>query len=613
MKRRSFFVFLVALALALLLTGAGGFYWLVASNPLKLLNSGRNETPAAAMFAPRQAPIILSLLVKPEQLAAFRRVVARPGERRRARAELEQLKQSLLANTGLDYEEDIQPWLGEEVTLGVTATDFDRDPSNGQQPGYLLAIATQNPEKSREFLQLFWQKRAITGTDLMFEQFKGVKLIYATEVQERGKEDKGKEKERIELQMLQSKILTPYLATAVVGEQFVLFANHPKVLRDAITNVQAPNLNLSSASFYDQALQTLNQPRIGLAFVNLPQLANWLAQGSTASQKYQKLAQDLALGNTPDTGVTPKYQTLAIALELNQGGLMAETALVPVTEQGISTTAPLSQPVGALRYIPGNSAIAASGNHLDRLWSDLLDGLTGYEAAVQLVNQPILEVKKRWNLDLPEEIFNWVQGEYALAVLPTDVQEQRSRAKAKKQQAAAKGQEFSNDWIFVAQRSEATQPSLEHLDQLASQQGFSAGSLQLGNQTISAWTQLKSGNKQMASTLQAEVRGLHTSVNNYEIFANSITAMDKALHADDNALINSDAFKQATAPFPQPNHGYLYLDWPTSARILERQFPLLRVVELAGQSLFTHLRSLTISSYGTQADVQRSSLFFRLS
>jgi hypothetical protein len=526
---------------------------------------------------------------------------------------LEQLKQSLLANTGLDYEEDIQPWLGEEVTLGVTATDFDRDPSNGQQPGYLLAIATQNPEKSREFLQLFWQKRAITGTDLMFEQFKGVKLIYATEVQERGKEDKGKEKERIELQMLQSKILTPYLATAVVGEQFVLFANHPKVLRDAITNVQAPNLNLSSASFYDQALQTLNQPRIGLAFVNLPQLANWLAQGSTASQKYQKLAQDLALGNTPDTGVTPKYQTLAIALELNQGGLMAETALVPVTEQGISTTAPLSQPVGALRYIPGNSAIAASGNHLDRLWSDLLDGLTGYEAAVQLVNQPILEVKKRWNLDLPEEIFNWVQGEYALAVLPTDVQEQRSRAKAKKQQAAAKGQEFSNDWIFVAQRSEATQPSLEHLDQLASQQGFSAGSLQLGNQTISAWTQLKSGNKQMASTLQAEVRGLHTSVNNYEIFANSITAMDKALHADDNALINSDAFKQATAPFPQPNHGYLYLDWPTSARILERQFPLLRVVELAGQSLFTHLRSLTISSYGTQADVQRSSLFFRLS
>jgi hypothetical protein len=610
MKRRSFFLILASVVLALLLTGAGGFYWLVASSPLKLLSSGRNVTPAAAMFVPKQAPVMMSLLVKPEQLEAFRRVIARPGEQRRARAELEQLKQSLLASSGLDYRQDIQPWLGQEVTLAVTATDFDRDSSNGQQPGYLLAIATQNPEQSRQFLQLFWQKRAITGTDLMFEQYKGVKLIYATEVKSQpGDSDQGQEKSKI--LTLQSKILTPSLATAVVGEQFVLFANHPKVLRDAITNVQAPDLNLSSTSFYNQALQTLDQPRIGLAFVNLPQLANLLTESSTPLQKSQKPGKEKLAQNTTVSPIAPTYQTLAIALELNRSGLMAETALVPASGQGDSIPATLSQPVAALNYIPGGSPLAVSGNHLDRFWSQLLDSLTGYDAIAQLVNQPVADLKNRWNLDLPAEVFSWVEGEYGLALVPAE--EQGDRAKGRKQKAKGKSGNAANDWIFVAQRSDASQSGVEHLDQLASQQGLSAGSLQLGNQTVSAWTQLRAGSKRMSEPLQAEVRGVHTSVGNYEIFATSITAMNQALNAVNHSLLTDAGFQRAIGSFLQPNNGYLYLDWATSAPILKQQFPLLRVIELAGQPLFTHLRSLSVSSYGNQSGVQRGSIFLRLS
>jgi len=52
----------------------------------------------------------------------------------------------LLANTGLDYRRDIQPWLG-EITLAVTTIDIDRDAQNGQ-PGYLMALAT-NAARSR--------------------------------------------------------------------------------------------------------------------------------------------------------------------------------------------------------------------------------------------------------------------------------------------------------------------------------------------------------------------------------------------------------------------------------------------------------------------------------
>jgi len=65
----------------------------------------------------------------------------------------------------------------------------------------------------------------------------------------------------------------------VVGDRFVLFA-YPKVLRDAINNVQAPELNLTSSS-HQQALTRLPQNRISVTFLNLPSVAVW--QENTAT------------------------------------------------------------------------------------------------------------------------------------------------------------------------------------------------------------------------------------------------------------------------------------------------------------------------------------------
>jgi hypothetical protein len=112
--------------------------------------------------------------------------------------------------------------------------------------------------------------------------------------------------------------------------------------------------------------------------------------------------------------------------------------------------------------------------------------------------------------------------------------------------------------------------------------------------------------------LEAQVRGVHASVGDYEIFTSSIEAMDEALEGLDNSLVKSDNFKEAIAPLPEQNDGYLYLDWARGESFIKSQVPLVRVVELVGKPLFDHLRSLSISSYGIDSGVQRSKLFFRL-
>lgn len=573
----------------LLLIGAGGFYWLRANSPLALLGGGEVTNPTATIFVPKQAPVMVSLLVNPDRLEGLRQAVARPANRKRSRAELNQFKQSLLANTDLDYRRDIQPWLGDEITLALTSLDFDRTRDNGEQRGLLLAVTTKNPQRSREFVDLFWQKQANVETDLVFETYKGVKLIYKNQdslVKTQDAVNKGfynRDRSALPKDTINRASAQNSVATAVVGDRFVLFANNPRVLKEAINNVQAPNLSLSDSTSYQRAIESISQPKIGLTYVNLPSLAK-------------------LLGNNSPMEISQTYESLAIAISPKTQGLLAETALLAATGQEISPTTPsLSQPVGALQYLPEKIAIAASGSNLEQLWTQLTSGLDSDDSLAQLINQPIANLQARWGIDLKQDIFSWVQGEYALGMLPRPDRK-------------------DSDWIFVAEKSETTkaEAAIDRLDASAKQQGLSVSSFTLENQPISAWTKLTTtaeknqGDDQDPVKLEAQVKGVRASIGKYEIFTTSIEAMNQAIKAPDNSLVKSDRFQANITSLPQPNNGYLYLDWASSQAFLERQLPIVRVVELVAKPLFNELNSLAFSSYGSDDGVRRSKVFLRL-
>lgn len=547
----------------MLLIAVTGFFWLTSQSPLNLLRGGAVANPTATIFVPRQAPVMTSLLVNPDRLEAFRQLVARPINRRRSRAELKQIEDSLLANKGIDYRRDIRPWLGDEITLAVTSLDFDRNQQNAAQPGYLLAVTTKDSERAREFLRLFYTKQASAGTpDLVFEKYKGVNLIY----------------QRPSSQTPET------LTSAVVGDRFVLFANHPKVLRDAINNVQVENLSLEDDREYQQMLETLTEPRIGLSFVNLPALAAWIS-------KQPIPARDSFKGS----------ETLSIALTLDRLGLLAQTALLGAEPSDTSVAPALSKPVDALQYIPANSALAIAGTDLNKLWNQLSTGVANDDTLKPLLEQVIASLQSHWGIQLPEEVFSWVEGEYALSLMP-------------------RPDKTNPDWIFVAQKISGTtaEESIEHLDEVAKQRGLSVGTLPLEEKTITAWTKLVTsttavpGKDDSLMRLEAQVQGVHATVGNYEVFTSSIEAMDEALKGLENSLVKSDNFQEAIASLPKQNNGYLYLDWHKGETFVKHQLPIVQVMELVGKPLFDHLRSLSVSSYGIDNGVQRSKLFFRL-
>ncbi|MEH2117316.1 DUF3352 domain-containing protein [Nostoc sp.] len=547
-RQRSFIGFIVAGAIALLVIAIAGFYWFFAKSPANLI--GSTSQPGAAIFVSKLSPVMVSLLANPDRLQALEQ-----------EEELSKLKTSLFAKSGIDYKQDIQPWLGNEITLAITTLDIDRDLENGQQPGYLLALSTQQPEKSREFVELLFSKRALAGANLAVEQYKGVKLISDNSQPEQD-----------------------LLAGAVVGEDFVLFANDLKVLRNAINNVQAPDLNLTSSPEYEKATKQLPKGGLAVAFLNLPIVAKW--QGLELPEQL--------------------YNSQIISLALNPKGLLAETTFLTSSEI-VPPSPPLSKPVGALQYIPASAGLAISGSNLSnlgdsdvaKLWRQATATIYGSkEDVVSRLAKPLADVQKRWGINFPEDIFSWVQGEYAIALLPEE--------------------QTTPHWIFVVEKSEAVEQGVTRLDAIASSNGLSINLLTIDKQKISAWTELttatkKSDVKKGASfSIETKVQGLHTTLGNYEIFTSDLETMDEILTIKDNSIIDNPNFKDSIAAIPLPNQGYIYLDWTKSQNLLERQVPILKLVEVLGKPFFNNLRSLTVSSYGTDTRSLKGGVFFKL-
>ncbi|MEB3294995.1 MAG: DUF3352 domain-containing protein [Synechococcales bacterium] len=588
MKPRSFSSLLIAAIAVPVVLGLVIFIWVTSHSPLNLLKGSPHPTPSATIFVPKDAPVVASLLVNPDRLVALRQAVIPSQQRRHAQDELTQLRQGLLA--GIDYEHQIKPWLGEELTLAVTNLDLDRDQTTGAQPGYLMVLTTQDAQRSREFLQLFWQKRAVSPQNLILEQYKGTQLIYG----------------KIQQATPQPSIAPMTLASAVVGDRYVLFANSPKVLKNSISNVQAVDLNLSSSATYQQAIAGLTQPRLGLIYSNLPQLAKLAGDASIQAQL-------LDLGQKP--AVT--YQAAAIGLGADRQGLVAETALIPPEPIGTSAEPPLSHPVEALHYIPANSTIVAAGIHLDQVSDQLRQTVKGYGKVTQLVDKAIQQWSDRAQVNLAKEIFNWVDGEYAVALLPqsggsaSNPSHQRSaKSNLRSQENALSTQH--QDWVFIVDRSRHAniQTHIDQLDGLAKQQGLTLGMVQLRQQTVTAWTKLATQGKS-ADALQAQAIGAHTTVGSYEIFASSLETLDQVLAQTNMRIDQSKAFKAAIAPLQPNNHGYLYLDWKTAQPLLAAQVPGFRFVELVAGSWLEGLRSVTVSHYGTEAEVERGGVFLR--
>ena len=570
MKRAPFSKFplvLVSVALVLLLSGIA---WSQTANPFGTLK-GR-LIPSGTMFVAKDAPLSFSLSVNPDRILAVRPPFSF-GPSKTA-IELENFRDSILGLGNLDYNTQIKPWLGDDLTLAVTSLDVDRDAIGGRQPGYLMVLTTKDAAASQAFLTAFWRDRSPLPTlltnsftsPLTTEAYEGTEITY-------GKVKNTLPKTGLSKTGLLNSDVPFTLASAVVGDRYVLFANSPKVLKNSINQVQAPDLNLQHSEGYTRAIAELNPDRLGQLYLNLPQFMALTGDRSMAQ----------ALAQLPETSPVT-YTHLALGLKAARFGLVADTVLLSENAPSASTAEakpdekPLSRPV--LQYLPANSMAVAIGEDLAQVWDKIGQTVKGYGVLEQLANRALDPFQAQSQLDLVKDIFQWVKGDYGLALLPPN---------GKK----------AIDWVFAVKRSTSPeiQSGLDRLDKVARGRGFTIGPVKIGSKTVQAWTQLSA--PKSLDNIQAKAIAAHTTIGDFEVFSTSIETLDTILNESFSPLAKSSDWQSLIRPIPAMNIGYLSLDWQSAKLLIEQQVPGLRLLELLAQPVVSHFKSLTISSSGS--------------
>lgn len=571
---RSFFGLLVAISCSLVLLGGLGFGYLRANSPLGLFAGSEHPIAAATVFVPSRSPFTISLLAKPERLIALQQAVVAPAKREQARREIAQVQQTLFQLTGLDYERDIQPWAGEELTYAYVDADLDQSSANGQQPGYFLAveIAPDRQLQAQSFLQLFWQQQSLSGNVPQSQKISGVRVLS-------GRDIAGTTGRRA---------ATLSAATALVGNQFVLFANDVRVIRRSLRASQTAQ-NLAQNSAYRQAVDALPMQRIGLAYLDTS-----LLNGELDGEASRDATLEKKRGRREASRSALSSTFMAIGVGLTRTGLMANLSAAATTSplplavknaEGAGDKMAVSlllEAAGALQYLPASSELAVVGNSLSALESTLLASGVPRGALPEFL---------QLGQSLPQNPWAQVTTHYALARLGS------GRARSGKS---------SRDWILAVKREAATDPVAQALNQAATKAGYSVVPVSLGEEDsdrdATAWTRFKIGKRRQASSaLETELLGLHLQRGDYEIYASSLAAMNSSLAAPSSSLLESPRFLQAIAPLETPNDGYLYVDWPAIAPSLGQAFPVIDAIDRAARPLSTHIRAVTATRYGEQA------------
>ena len=413
-------------AAGLLIGGGATAYWILTQR-----NGLLGDMPVGANIIPQNALLTLSVSTDSNQWQQLREFGTKQTQ-----AELDknlaQLRDRLLTANGYNYQQDIQPWVGEEVTIAFlsprnTPTNSTPNPpataSNQQSIVMVLpiekpAVAKQVLEKPKSLKQGKWTER----------NYKGIQI----------KETQG--------------VPTQNYSATVLDQRFLVVTDNPKATESAIDTYMNRGTSLAKTSGYTEALGKIKaQDRFAQLYVNVPAAAS-LAAANSARKVGPQVAQ------------LQHNQGLATTITLEPEGIKFKS---------ISWLKPNSQRVHTVKNnagkmqsrLPAQTLMMVSGGNLQQLWQDYVQGVQSNPLTPIPPQNLRTGVKSLTNLDLDQDLLSWMGGEFALSVIPAATKEGESK-------------DFALSLVFLVQTSEGSadaksvraraEKSLRELDEVMS-------------------------------------------------------------------------------------------------------------------------------------------------
>ncbi len=548
-------------ASALLIGGGAVMYWLVS-------RQGRlSVMPVGANVVPQDALMVVSVSTEPSQWERLRSF-GTPRSQVAFDQNLAQFRDRFLTSKGLDFQRDVQPWVGKEVTLAflspqlgvaVPAPSQPALPANPEPTVMVLPIA--DPTKAKQVLE---QSPATQKGQWSVRNYKGVDI----------RETLGTSAQSVSI--------------AALDAQLIVVATTPKAIDRAIDTYKGGKA-LSSTPGYGDALEQIKAAQsLASVYINVPALVNSSSANSNRPVPSQGLMNQLQ-----------QNQGLATTATLEPDGIQFKTVwwLTPDSKQRFegknnAKIMPDRLPAETLRM--------ASGSNLKQFWQEFTQGasssLVRYLFPQGLLSNPDKlrqGVKSSVGLDLDQDLLNWMQGEFALALIPSP------------QRSSPPSTTSPTSLVFMVQSSDrrSAEKTLKQLDEvMASKYTFKVEDAKVEGQSVVNWS-LPSGDVSVThGWLEGDVAFLSLNL--------GASAAPSFLPKPANSLAESEAFRKTTKTTPEPNSGRFFMD-VDRALSLNNFFPLLQLPPM-NRTVLEATHSIGVTAAVTSDRTTRYDIFVAL-
>jgi Spy/CpxP family protein refolding chaperone len=417
---------------AALVAGGGAAYWYF-SQP----KAGPGDMLLGAEVIPQNALMAVAVTTDAGQWQQLRQF-GTPQSQAAFDKNLAQLRDRLLTANGFDYQRDIQPWVGEEVTFAFLGNNapFTAPPGTTQQP-VVIVLPIRDGLKAKQILE---SPRPGSG-QVSDRTYKGFQI---KETQTAGQ---------------------GYSATVLDGK-FLVVTTEPKATDQTIDSY-TEKTTLSTIPGYAQALgQIKAEQRFGKVYINLPAAAA------------------ISAANAGKT-LTPEQQAQ------QSQGLAAIATLAPdgIQFKSVSWLKPDSQRTLEVKNeaqlmpsrLPADTILMVSGGNLQQFWRDYSQG-AGSNPITPIDPKLIQEgLKSTVGMDWEQDFLPWMKGEFAIALTGAP-------------EGTSPNLPFSILFLTKTSDRRAAEASLKKLDDaMVNRYKFQVQESQVNGQPVIAWTIPQSG------------------------------------------------------------------------------------------------------------------------
>jgi hypothetical protein len=516
-KKKSTLMIAAGTAVGLMAGGATAWWLLRQHTPI-------SELPSGADVLPENTAISLSVSTDAGQWRRLRQY-GNSQSQGSFDHKLITWRDRLFYENGLDYQQHLQPWVGEEITVAFLNPDFADDADTQEILPYRLPNAAEYDRSAVMIMPIahttraetFWSQPTVReGQDWAHREYKGITI----------REVHGSE--RLDY------------ALAKLDDRFLIASGDPRSVEQVIDTFRGETAVARNADYgraFSQLRETVSNPFMRL-YVNVP-----AAREFTATNPNQPVPPQLLT-------LLQNNQGLASAMTLEADGLrfrgvswLSANSRIRLKVANQADRMPV--------LLPQETVLMTSGDDFQQFWQTYSQAA---EEQAQQVSQialrnPILSpdtIQRTFNnltgLNWEQDIVPWTGGEFALSLLSAPATDAASSP--------------TSGLLFLLQVSDrrGAEAAFEQLDQaMRERNGWQIQAAEVEGKAVTRWTSPFGSLELTRGWLEGDVVFLALGTGNNSSVAEAVLPMPKT------SLTNNNLFRTATTTDLRPNSGHFFL------------------------------------------------------